>query len=283
MIGDLDEVRAAVTNLVDNAVKYSGPEVHVVVETERVENRFVIVRVSDSGPGIPKTELKRVFRRFYRVPGPLASRVKGTGLGLVHRALGGQAARRARVGGERRARTRQHVRAATSDRAMSRILVVEDELHLAEGLRFNLEAEGYQVDVVETGEAALERLMAVERALRRGGAGRDAAGQGRLHGDERNAAGRAVHPDPDADGARPCRRHPAGLRGGGRRLPDQAVRTGDPDRAHSRIAAPPRVAERVAAARARATARRIRIPSRSATSRCTSTCWNCTCATRCFR
>jgi DNA-binding response OmpR family regulator len=41
---------------------------------------------------------------------------------------------------------------------MSRILVVEDETHLAEGLRFNLEAEGYQVDVVETGEAALERL-----------------------------------------------------------------------------------------------------------------------------
>jgi DNA-binding response OmpR family regulator len=41
---------------------------------------------------------------------------------------------------------------------MSRILVVEDEQHLAEGLRFNLEAEGYQVQVVETGEAALELL-----------------------------------------------------------------------------------------------------------------------------
>jgi len=41
---------------------------------------------------------------------------------------------------------------------MSRILVVEDEQHLAEGLRFNLEAEGYQVQVVETGEAALEAL-----------------------------------------------------------------------------------------------------------------------------
>jgi DNA-binding response OmpR family regulator len=39
---------------------------------------------------------------------------------------------------------------------MSNILVVEDEAHLAEGLRFNLEAEGYQVNVVETGEAALE-------------------------------------------------------------------------------------------------------------------------------
>jgi two-component system, OmpR family, alkaline phosphatase synthesis response regulator PhoP len=41
---------------------------------------------------------------------------------------------------------------------MSRILVVEDEQHLANGLRFNLEAEGYQVAVVETGEAALELL-----------------------------------------------------------------------------------------------------------------------------
>jgi DNA-binding response OmpR family regulator len=42
---------------------------------------------------------------------------------------------------------------------MSLVLVVEDEQHLAEGLRFNLEAEGYQVQVVESGEAALELLM----------------------------------------------------------------------------------------------------------------------------
>jgi two-component system alkaline phosphatase synthesis response regulator PhoP len=40
-----------------------------------------------------------------------------------------------------------------------RILIVEDEQHLAEGLRFNLEAEGYQVQAVETGEAALEMLL----------------------------------------------------------------------------------------------------------------------------
>lgn len=43
---------------------------------------------------------------------------------------------------------------------MSKVLVVEDEQHLAEGLRFNLEAEGYQVQLVETGEAALETLKA---------------------------------------------------------------------------------------------------------------------------
>ena len=41
----------------------------------------------------------------------------------------------------------------------SRVLIVEDEQHLAEGVRFNLEAEGYEADVVETGEAALERLL----------------------------------------------------------------------------------------------------------------------------
>lgn len=42
---------------------------------------------------------------------------------------------------------------------MSRILVVEDEAHLAEGLRFNLESEGHRVEVVATGEAALDSLL----------------------------------------------------------------------------------------------------------------------------
>ena len=45
---------------------------------------------------------------------------------------------------------------------MERILVVEDEQHLADGLRFNLEAEGYDVDVVESGEAALAHIQSTE-------------------------------------------------------------------------------------------------------------------------
>jgi signal transduction histidine kinase len=80
--GDPDEVQAAVSNLVDNAVKYSGANTHVTVELANVEGSFVRVLVRDRGVGIPRTELKRVFKRFYRVPGPLATRVKGTGLGL---------------------------------------------------------------------------------------------------------------------------------------------------------------------------------------------------------
>jgi two-component system, OmpR family, sensor histidine kinase SenX3 len=82
VMGDPDEVRAAVSNLIDNAVKYSGAAVKVVVETDATEDKFVSVRVRDQGPGIPKMELKQIFKRFYRVPGPLATRVKGTGLGL---------------------------------------------------------------------------------------------------------------------------------------------------------------------------------------------------------
>ena len=46
---------------------------------------------------------------------------------------------------------------------MQRVLIVEDEPHLAEGLRFNLEAEGFEAEVVESGERALERLKPVER------------------------------------------------------------------------------------------------------------------------
>ena len=82
IVADPDELRAAVSNLIDNAVKYSGNEGKVVVETTAEDGRYVSVRVTDQGAGIPKQELTRVFKRFYRVPGPLASRVKGTGLGL---------------------------------------------------------------------------------------------------------------------------------------------------------------------------------------------------------
>ena len=96
VMGDIEDVRAAVTNLIDNAVKYSGNDVRVTVQTERTDPRFITLRVRDQGAGIPQAELKRIFRRFYRVPGPLASRIKGTGLGLyivrtVARRHGGRA------------------------------------------------------------------------------------------------------------------------------------------------------------------------------------------------
>jgi two-component system sensor histidine kinase SenX3 len=82
ILADPDEVRAAVSNLVDNAVRYSGNNVKVKVETGSIHGRDVFVRVRDEGSGIAKAELKQIFKRFYRARGPAAPRVPGTGLGL---------------------------------------------------------------------------------------------------------------------------------------------------------------------------------------------------------
>jgi signal transduction histidine kinase len=82
ILGAPDELKAAVTNLLDNAIKYSGKDVHVDVSCEKAGEKRVLVRVKDQGVGISRDELKRIFGRFYRIPGGIARRVKGTGLGL---------------------------------------------------------------------------------------------------------------------------------------------------------------------------------------------------------
>ena len=80
--GEPEELRAAIGNLLDNAVKYSGETIQVLVELEKLSGRRAAIRVTDTGVGITSDELKRVFKRFYRIPGVLSTRVKGTGLGL---------------------------------------------------------------------------------------------------------------------------------------------------------------------------------------------------------
>lgn len=82
ILGDEDDLRAAVTNLLDNAVKYSGPTVKVDVDLEHTDPSQATLRVRDQGVGIAPTELKRIFKRFYRARNIVTTRVKGTGLGL---------------------------------------------------------------------------------------------------------------------------------------------------------------------------------------------------------
>jgi len=82
VLGVPDQLRVAVTNLLDNAIKYSGgqKDIAVTLSTPDIDN--VVLSVRDAGIGIPRAELKRVFRRFYRVHAAAAGQVKGTGLGL---------------------------------------------------------------------------------------------------------------------------------------------------------------------------------------------------------
>jgi signal transduction histidine kinase len=82
VLGDPEELRTAVSNLLDNAVKYSPNGVHIAVELEARDEKRVVLRVRDAGVGIPEHELKRIFKRFYRVTQRSLSQVKGTGLGL---------------------------------------------------------------------------------------------------------------------------------------------------------------------------------------------------------
>jgi two-component system sensor histidine kinase SenX3 len=82
VVGDPEELRTAVSNLLDNAVKYSPDGVRISVELDSPDEKRLVLRVRDQGVGIPEHELKRIFKRFYRVTQRSLSQVKGTGLGL---------------------------------------------------------------------------------------------------------------------------------------------------------------------------------------------------------
>lgn len=82
VLGEADDLRVVVSNLVDNAVKYSGDNIRVTVALAAPTPETVWVRVQDRGIGIPHKQLKRIFNRFYRVQTRGLKQIKGTGLGL---------------------------------------------------------------------------------------------------------------------------------------------------------------------------------------------------------
>lgn len=96
VLGNAAELRTAVINLLDNAVKYSGEKKNIVVDLLTPNLDTVLLRVHDRGIGIPRNEVKRIFKRFYRASNSKTDRVKGTGLGLfivrsIARRYGGDA------------------------------------------------------------------------------------------------------------------------------------------------------------------------------------------------
>src|SRR5688500_8778050 len=78
---DRDAMAQAISNLLDNAIKYSGDVKQVAISSQTVRSGLS-VEVADQGIGIPRAEQAKIFDKFYRVGNGLVHDVKGSGLGL---------------------------------------------------------------------------------------------------------------------------------------------------------------------------------------------------------
>ena len=70
-------------NLLDNSIKYSKHGGHIVASMYKVDEKHVLVEISDDGIGIPEKHLQRIFERFYRTEGGRSRDITGSGLGLA--------------------------------------------------------------------------------------------------------------------------------------------------------------------------------------------------------
>ncbi len=81
MMGDENKIHSIISNLVNNAIKFTPENGRISVSAHLIKNELVI-KISDTGMGIPKEDLPKIFVRFYRVHRP-GKQIQGTGLGLA--------------------------------------------------------------------------------------------------------------------------------------------------------------------------------------------------------
>ena len=179
VIGDASRLEQVVANLLDNALRYTARGGRVVVSVQR-DGTEAVLRVSDTGRGIPSALLPQIFDLFVRGGGAGHARADGLGLGLtlVRRLVelhGGSV--EAHSAGEGRG-SELVVRLPASATPLSaggspaastlrptRILLVEDNEDARESLRLLLELDGHDVAVAVTGEDAVEYARSSDFAI----------------------------------------------------------------------------------------------------------------------
>jgi two-component system, OmpR family, phosphate regulon sensor histidine kinase PhoR len=82
ILGDRELLATAISNVIDNAEKYSRGRPHIVVRTKDIQQNRISIEIADNGIGIEPSFVKNVFRKFFRVPSGDLHNVKGFGLGL---------------------------------------------------------------------------------------------------------------------------------------------------------------------------------------------------------
>ena len=169
--GDADMLCQVVTNLLDNAIKYSPPQGHVRVAITSQGEKLAKLSVTDSGNGIPRDSLPKVFEPFYRVEGEQGREVKGFGLGLsIVKTLIELHDGQVTVESEEGKGTSFHVtlpllgkvlaRSEVEAVRVRRLLVVDDDPDIRQFLIDRLEGCGYAIKAAKTGREAIAALSA---------------------------------------------------------------------------------------------------------------------------
>jgi two-component system, OmpR family, phosphate regulon sensor histidine kinase PhoR len=83
VFADKEKIRQVLINLLDNSIKYGKPNSHIVASMYKVDEKHILIEISDDGIGIPEKNLQRIFERFYRTEGGRSRDTTGSGLGLA--------------------------------------------------------------------------------------------------------------------------------------------------------------------------------------------------------
>ena len=83
VFADKEKIRQVMINLLDNSIKYGRLGGHIVASMYKVDEKHILIELSDDGIGIPEKHLQRIFERFYRTEGGRSRDITGSGLGLA--------------------------------------------------------------------------------------------------------------------------------------------------------------------------------------------------------
>jgi two-component system phosphate regulon sensor histidine kinase PhoR len=83
VFADKEKIRQVLINLLDNSVKYGKQGGHIVASMYKMDEKHILIEISDDGVGIPEKHVQRIFERFYRTEEGRSRDITGTGLGLA--------------------------------------------------------------------------------------------------------------------------------------------------------------------------------------------------------